>query len=114
MFERLCVLSLPGRSLLDGSSTHFQAFGCAVVRLPVVVGACFRLASFWHPLAQFSLFVECFEGEWSYKQGANADAKFTERPQKLTPVASLWNPVQLDAQTPPPLCTCTLALFRLI
>ena len=57
MFERLCVcvLSLPVRSLLDGSSTHFQAFGCAVVRLPVAAGAAFCLASFWHPLMQFSV-----------------------------------------------------------
>ena len=114
MFDRLCMLSMPVRSLLDGSSTHFHSFGCAVVRLPVAVGTAFRLASFWHPLMQFSLCVECVEGDWSYKQRANADAKFTERPLKLTPLASLWNPDRLDAQISPTLCTCTLAFSRLV
>ena len=50
----------------------------------------------------------------TYKQRASADAKFTERSQKLTPVARLWNPVRLDAQMSLTLCTCTLAFSGLV
>ena len=79
-----------------------------------MVGGGFLLASLWHPLMHFLLCAESVEGEWNYKQRPKAGVKFTERSLKLTLVASLWNPVRLDAQMPPTICACTLAFSRLV
>ena len=114
MFERLCVLYrcqfvpclmslLPISRLLVVRSFVYQLWS-------VVVSA---LRLFGIPSCS-SLCVECVEGDWNYKLRANADAKFTERALKLTPVASLWNPDRLDAQMSPTLCTCTLVFSLLV